>query len=385
MGIPIKYNLRSMWMRRVGTLMTALGIGLTVSIVVIMLSMVYGLQSAFTETGRDDQLIVVRKGAQNETNSYFNRDLFQTVRFLPGLAQDDKGEPLASGEIVVVINWPRLDGGETNVVMRGMRHVGFALRPEMRIVEGRRFEPGLREIVVSESVANRFEGMQLGQSVEINKSQWKIVGLFESDGSAHDSEIFAAYDDVAQAWLRPIYTSILVRAESGQAFQALRQRIDDDQRIQLQAVPQREYFASQTGTAAPIMTVGTFVAICMGIGACFASMNLMYGTIMARVKEIATLRALGFKRFSILVSFMIEAVLLTLMGGLLGCLMALPMHGITTGTTNFAGSFSEVLFQFRITPFILAAGMIFALSVGIFGGFLPSLRAARIRLIEALR
>jgi len=389
MKIPLKYNLRSMWVRGVGTLMTAAGIGLTVAIVIVMMSMVSGLQSAFTETGQDNQLIVIRQGSLNEVNSYFGRDLYQTIRFLPGVARDANDEPQASPELIVVINWPRVGGEETNLVMRGIDvPVGLELRPEIEVVEGRVFQPGLREILVSRSVSRRFDGMQLGRTINVSRADWKIVGIFDSDGSAYDSEIFAAKEDVAQAWRRTaMYTSILLRAEDAGASQQIQDRVKDDQRINLQAVPQKEYFAAQTDTANSVQVLGTFIGMLMGIGACFAAMNMMYGTIMSRVKEIATLRALGFRRFSILSSFLVESVLLTLLGGILGCLMAFPFEGWTTGTANMStsGSFSEVLFKFRITPYILASGLTFALAVGVLGGFLPSLRAARLRLIEALR
>ncbi len=369
--------------------MTAAGIGLTVAIVIVMMSMVSGLQSAFTETGQDNQLIVIRQGSLNEVNSYFARDAFQTIRFLPGIARDAQDEPLASPELIVVINWARMGGEKTNLVMRGIPlPVGLELRPEIRIVEGRSIQPGLREILVSRSVSRRFQDMQLGNTINVSRSDWKIVGIFDSDGSAYDSEIFAAMEDVAQAWRRTaMFTSVLLRASDAQAAQEIQKRVKDDQRINLQAVPQKEYFAGQTDTANSVQYLGTFIGFLMGIGACFAAMNMMYGTIMARVKEIATLRALGFRRHSILSSFMVEAILLTLLGGLLGCLMALPFEGWTTGTANLStsGSFSEVLFKFRITPQILAFGLGFALMVGVLGGFLPSLRAARLRLIEALR
>ncbi|HSR67612.1 MAG TPA: ABC transporter permease [Acidobacteriota bacterium] len=387
MKIPIKYNLRSMWNRRVGTLLTAAGVGLTVAIVIVMMAMVGGLTSAFTDTGHSDQLIVIRKGSRNEVNSYYGLNNFATVRELPGVASDEEGKPLASGEVVVVINWPRSSGEETNLTMRGMGEQGLKLRPELRIVEGRTFESGVREIIVSRSASQRFDGFRLGDTPLINDAPWTVVGIFETGGSAYDSEIMTSHSDIAQEWQRPIHSSILLRAQDLQAVEDIRKRIDEDRNIDLQAIPQRQYFADQTSSAGPVLVLGTFVAVMMGIGACFAAMNMMYGTIMARVKEIATLRALGFKRRSILSSFMVEAMLLTLLAGILGCLMALPLNGITTGTANMGtnGSFSEILFQFRITPPLLVAGIVFALGVGVAGGFLPALRAARIRLIDALR
>ncbi len=387
MKIPLKYNLRSLWVRRFGTLMTAIGIGLTVFIVVIMMALVHGLNTAFTDSGQDNQLIVIRQGSLNEVNSYYGRNLFPTIRDLDGVAEDENGEKLIAGEIIVVVNWPRLDGKESNLVMRGTSETGLRLRPELTVTEGRLFREGLREVMISRSISNRFKDMSIGNSIQVAGADWKIVGLFDVVGGAYDSELFTGYEDVAQEWRRPIYSSILLRAESAQASLDLQKAVADDQRIRLQAVDQKEYFAAQTDTSAPVSFLGTFVAIMMGTGACFAAMNMMYGTIMARVREVATLRALGFRRRSILSSFLIESMLLTLLGGIIGCIVALPVHGITTGTTNLSasGNFSEMLFQFRITPTILAYGMAFSLGVGLLGGFFPSLRAARLKLIDAMR
>lgn len=384
MKIPLKYNLGSLWVRRVGTLMTALGIGLTVSIAITMMALVNGLDSTFVETGHPNQLIVIRDGALNEVNSYFNRDLFQTVRLLAGIAKDEQGEPMAAGEIIVVINHPRLTGESSNVIVRGTSAMGLKLRPEARLVQGRWFQRGLREIVVSESLSNRFQSMRLGDTLHMSRSDWKVVGVFNAAGTAYDSEILADYEEIAQDWDRPIYTSILLRATDAPAFAQIRQRIADDRRIHLQAVDQKEYFRGQTVSSAGIKALGFFIAMMMGVGSSFAAMNMMYGSIMSRSKEVGTLRALGFSRWSILSSFMVESILLALLGGVLGCLMALPLHGISTGTANFV-TFSEILFNFRITPKMLLLGMLFAATVGVFGGGLPALRAARTNLINALR
>ena len=384
MKIPLKYNLGSLWVRRVGTLMTALGIGLTVSIFITMLALVNGLDSTFIDTGHENHLIVIRDGSLNEVNSYFNRDLLQTVRLLPGINSGENNEPRACGEIIVVINHPRVTGESSNVMVRGTSEIGFKLRPEARIVQGRWFRRGLREIVLSELLSKRFQNMRLGDTLHMSRSDWKVVGIFNAGGTAYDSEIWADYEEIAQDWDRPIYTSILLQAESPDASKEIRRRISEDRRIHLQAIPQKEYFRGQTVSSVGIKALGVFIALVMGIGSCFAAMNMMYGTVMSRSKEVGTLRALGFSGWSILASFLVESVLLALLGGVLDCLMALPLHGISTGTANFS-TFSEVLFHFRITPTILLQGMVFATFVGILGGGLPARRAARIKLVEALR
>jgi putative ABC transport system permease protein len=382
--IPLRYNTGSLWARRTGTIMTVIGIGLTVSIFVIMAALVAGLEATFVETGHENQLIVIRQGSLNETNSYYSRDLFQIIRFLPGIAHGPDRNPLAVGEIVVNVNHTRMDGESSNIIMRGTSESSLALRPEARIREGRIFRSGLREIVASRSLSLRFQNFKPGSTVHFGRSDWTVVGIFEAGGTAYDSEIWADYAAVAQDWDRPIYSSILLRTENEAASEQIRRRIADDQRINLQAIPQRKYFADQASTSAGIKMLGNFIAIIMGIGASFAAMNMMYGSVMARAREVATLRAIGFRKRNILASFLFESVLVSLLGGILGCLIALPMQGLSAATANFE-TFSEVLFSFRLTPAILLQGMIFALAVGIIGGFLPARRAAAVRLIDLLK
>ena len=384
MKIPLKYNLGSLWVRRVGTLMTALGIGLTVAVVITMMALVNGLDATFVETGHEHHLIIIRDGALNEVNSYFNRDLLGTIRLLPGIRSDENNEPMASGEIMVVINHPRITGESSNVTVRGISPMGLRLRPEAQLVQGSWFRRGLREIAVSESLSRRFQNMNLGEMIHMSRSNWKVVGIFNAGGTAYDSEIWTDAEDVAQDWDRPVYSSMLLESVDATAAKDITRRIADDRRIHLQAVSQKEYYRSQTVTSIGIKALGVFIAVIMGIGSCFAAMNMMYATVMARIKEVGTLRALGFSRWSIWSSFLVESIVLALFGGILGCLMALPLHGISTGTANFA-TFSEILFNFRITPKILLQGMIFAAIVGILGGGLPARRAAQVRLIDALR
>jgi ABC-type antimicrobial peptide transport system permease subunit len=373
-----------MLVRWVGTLMTALGIGLTVAVFIIMMALVNGLDSTFVETGHDNHLIVIRQGSQNEVNSYFDRDLFQTVRLLDGIARGANGEPLAAGEIVVIINHPRATGESANVMIRGTSKVGFDLRPEVKLIAGRRFRSGLRELIVSESLSKRFQNLELGKTIHIGRSDWSIVGVSQAGGTAYDSELWGSYDDIAQEWDRPLYSSIVLQAQDASAAGRIRTRIEDDRRIHLQAFDQKKYFKDQTSSSLGLKALGVFIAVVMGIGSCFAAMNMMYAAVIGRSKEVATLRALGFPRRSILASFLVESVLLALIGGVLGCRLALPAHGISTGTANFL-TFSEVLFNFRITPKIAAAGLAFSAFVGVVGGFLPALRAARTKLLDVLR
>jgi putative ABC transport system permease protein len=364
--------------------MTVFGIGLTVSIFVIMTALVAGLEATFVDTGHEDQLIVIRQGSLNETNSYFGRDLFQVVRFLPGIARGPNQDPLAIGEIVVNVNHTRIGGENSNIIFRGTSEDSLTLRPEAKIVAGRMFRSGLREVVASQALSRRFQNLTPGSTVHFGRSDWAVVGLFDTEGTAYDSEVWGDYNAVAQDWDRPIYSSILLRVQNASASEQIRKRIADDRRINLQAIPQKKYFADQASTSLGIRLLGNFIAIVMGIGACFAAMNMMYGSVMSRSREVATLRAIGFRKRSILASFLFESMLVGFLGGILGCLLALPMHGISGATANFE-TFSEVFFYFRLTPRILLGGLMFAVAVGILGGYLPARRAARTKLIELLR
>jgi putative ABC transport system permease protein len=226
--------------------------------------------------------------------------------------------------------------------------------------------------------------MRFEDTIHMSRSEWKVVGIFNAGGTAYDSEIWTDYEDVAQDWDRPIFSSILLKADNPGAAQAIVRRIADDRRIHLQAISQKEYYLSQTSSSIGIKALGTFIATLMGIGSCFAAMNMMYGAVMSRSREIGTLRALGFSRWSILTSFLLESVCLSLVGGIFGCLMALPLHGLSTATANFS-TFSEIIFNFRITFIILLQGLFFAMMVGVLGGGLPARRASQISILQSMR
>ena len=375
--IPIRYNLRSMAVRRVGTAMTILGVALTVMVFVSIIAMVQGLQNTFVETGDPLNLIVIRKGSLSEVNSFFDREI-------KGIVETMDGVESVSGEIVVLVNSPRTTGESTNIMVRGVSDKSLDLRPQLKIAEGRMFKGGLREIVVSRSIANRFRNAQLGENLKIGRTTWKVVGILDAAQTAYDSEAWADYNEVAQEFERPIYSSLLVRAKDQAAISSIRTRVEEDRRVKLDVFGEKDYFASQTGAARPIQILGYLVGVIMAIGSCFAVMNTMYAATAYRIREIATLRVLGFKRHSILLSFMFESLVLSLCGGVLGCLLALPVHGISTGTVNF-NNFAEVAFQFRITPTLIAEGMGFSVIMGVIGGLLPARMAARIPIVRALR
>jgi putative ABC transport system permease protein len=375
--IPIKYNVRSLIMRRVGTIMTVMGVALTVAVFVSILAMVQGIESTFISTGEPLNLIILRQGSQSETNSFFNRDI-------KGIVETTEGVQTVSGEMIVLVNADRTSGGATNVIVRGISDKSMELRPTIKIAEGRMFRPGLREVVVAKTLSGRFKDTRLGDKFKIGRTTWDVVGVIDASGTAYDSEIWGDYNEVASEFERPIYSSLLVRVADPSAIASVKDRIANDRRIKLDVFRQKEYFESQTSTSAPIRILGYVVAIIMSIGSCFAVMNTMYAATAYRTREIATLRVLGFKRRSILLSFMLESLVLAVLGGIVGCLLALPVNGISTGTLNFA-SFSEVVFKFRITPKLMLEGIVFAAIMGTLGGMLPARLAARTLIIRALR
>ena len=375
--IPIKYNVRSIIVRRVGTLMTVLGVALTVAVFVSILAMVNGLENTLIDTGHPLNLLLIRQGSQSEMNSFFDLEIKGIIDTLDGVQA-------VAGEVVVLINHPRLTGESTNVLIRGVTEQSFELRPAVKIAEGRMFRSGLRELLVSRSISNRFQSAKLGDSITIGNSQWSVVGIIDAAQTAYDSEIWGNYSEIAQAFDRNVYSSLLVRVADPAAVESVRARIADDRRVRLDVFGEQEYFENQTASAIPIRVLAYLVAVIMAIGSCFAVMNTMYASTAYRTREIATLRVLGYKRRNILLSFVLESVVLGAIGGIVGCLLALPINGITTGTANFA-SFSEIVFQFRITPRLMMQGVAFAAIMGGIGGLLPARLAARIPIVRALR
>jgi putative ABC transport system permease protein len=385
MAIPITYNIRNLRLRLGATVMTALGIALTVTVALFIMALLSGLKSAFATSGSPLNVLVLRKGSTAELNSTVTRAQMQDLRYLTGVTQDSQGEPLASGEMVVVIVLPRKNSsGETNVTVRGMTPVGFKLRPTVQLVEGRWFTPGQREVVVSQAIHERFANTSLGDSLEFGKGKWTVVGIFNSRGTTHESEIWADVNQMGSDFDRTEYSSVLLTATDAVSADALKHRMSDDQRLKLDGMIEKDYYADQTQSGAPIKFVGTLVAIIMAVGSCFAAMNTMYAAVAYRSREIATLRILGFSRPSILTSFVIESVLLSVLGGLIGIVLMLPFNGLTTGTSNMM-TFSEVVFKLKITPAVASTALGFAIIMGLFGGLAPAWHAARENILTALR
>jgi putative ABC transport system permease protein len=386
MPVPIQYNIRNLKLRKSATIMTALGIALTVTTAIFILALLAGLNAAFKGSGDTLNVLVLRKGSTAELAAGgVDRDALPIMKDLPGVARDAQGQPLVSGEDLLVVVLPRNDGtGETNVTVRYLSPTGIEMRPEVKLVAGRWFTPGQREIVVSKSIHNRFAQANIGDSMWIGKGPWTVVGIFDAGGTAHDSEIWGDVNQLAADFDRPTYNSVLLRATDPVAADALKNRVSDDQRLKLNGMLETDYWAKQTSSGNPIKFVGMIVAVIMAIGSCFAAMNTMYAAVAYRSREIATLRVIGFSRPSILTSFVFESVMLSLLGALVGIVLMLPFNGMTTGTNNPV-TFSEAVFSLRMTPGVVGSAVIFAVIMGLFGGIAPAWHAARREILASLR
>jgi putative ABC transport system permease protein len=384
MKIPIAYNVQNLIVRRMTTLMTMSGIALTVAVLVASLALVNGLRSTFAKTGDPLQILVLRKGSTAELGSAVSRQAFAHVQALSDIAKDSSGQPRASLEMVQVINLPSVDDPKgMNVTVRGLTSAGVALR-SVRLVRGNWFQAGHREIVVGQSIAQRYPGAQLGQSLRFGRGDWRIVGIMDGGQSVFNSEIWGDLNQVSSDYNRQdSLSSVLVRAGDQSQVAALIHTIGDDRQFNLVGLSEPAYYAQQTASGAPLEFLGILVAIIMAIGSSFAAMNTMYAAVSRRSSEIGTLRVLGFSRATILKSFLIESVLISLAGGVLGCLITLPLNGVTTGVGSFF-TFSEIAFRFRVGPSTMGIGLVFAVVVGAIGGLFPARNAAKRDVLEAL-
>ncbi len=385
MALPLIYNVRNLAARRAGTAMTAIGIGLVIFVFIWFLALANGFQKTLVSTGRADNLIVLRKGATSEVESHLTRDWVAILKAHPDVATGEGERPLASADLVVIANLPRKDGVAANVSIRGVSPDAFALRPYVKVTEGRLPQPGLSEVVVGRAIARRFGNLTVGSNVTIDETEWSIVGIFDSGGSAFESEIWGDAEVLLPAFDRDGFVSVTFRLRDPSRANAVIEELGKEARMQVQVSTERDYYNAQSGMlGAALSTLGTFVAVIMAVGAVFGALNTMYAAVDQRTREIATLLAIGFSPSSIYVSFVLESVLIGLIGGVIGVLLALPFNGVSTGTTNWT-SFSEVAFNFRISPEIVVTGLVFATLLGVVGGLLPARRAARKTIATALR
>jgi putative ABC transport system permease protein len=384
MALPISYNIRSLRVRWQVTLLAVLGIAMVIAVFVVLAAMAAGFRIALRSTGRSDNAIIVQKGSMSEMTSGMTRANADMIAVDSRVARDAKGQPMASPEIMMVANLKRVDGAETNVALRGVTLKALEVRGGLTISEGRVFTPGLYELMVGQHVKERY-GLEIGKTIRLQRREWTVVGVFKSEGNGFESEVWADVNVLGPAFNRTGgYQSLVVRLQDPGSFDALKASIENNPQFQLKVEREMNYYEAQAGGVATVlMALAWFVSIVMAIGAVVGAMNTMYSIVASRTREIGTLRALGFSRVSILTSFVLESLLLAVVAGLLGCVIAMPANTFS-GATGQA-TFSEIAFAFRVTPAIVITALIFAAWLGFLGGLLPAVRAARMPITSALR
>ncbi len=385
MRIPLVYNVRSILQRPVSTATTAVSIGLVVAVFVAMLALASGFRAALATTGSPENVIVLRQGAQDELSSGISREAARTIASFPHVAKGEDGLPMVSPEVYVLLNPDRKTGGIGNVVARGVDPRAFAVRKGVRVVAGRAFRSGASEIIIGRRIAERFVNMDIGDSLEFGGRKWAVVGHFEADGSGFESEVWGENEQFMPVFRGEVYQSVIFRLAPGTSLEEARRAIEGDPRIQVSVRDEQDFYTAQSGVLSTTLRImAVFISAIMSVGAIFGAVNTMYAAVAARSSEIAVLLTLGFRPRSVLASFLAEAAVIALIGGVLGCLFALPINGLATSTTNWQ-SFSEVAFAFRVTPSLLLYGLVFSLVMGLLGGFFPAWKASRMPVVEALR
>jgi len=385
MALPLKYNIRNIVVRKGSTLATAFTIGLTVAVFLLVMALARGIDLTLASSGEPLNLIVLREGSTAELNSSVTREQFNDLVYLDGV-QRESDKPLATGETITLIYKARKGMSQgSNVMVRGVGPMSFKLRSGFQTVAGRLFQPGLTEAVVSKRIAERFQGLDIGDKFRIQTTDYTVVGLFNSAGKAFESEIWVDNNSLASTTKRETYSSVLMRVNDQNALTALSKRITDDPKLHLKAVSERVFYEDQQGAASGMLKgLAVFISFIMAVGAGFAGMNTMYAAVSRRTKEIGTLRVLGFGRFSILIAFLLESVAIALIGAAIGILLSLPLNFVSTGTSNWQ-NFSEIAFNFRVTPDLMIFALVFGGVIGFVGSLLPSIRAARFKIVDALR
>jgi putative ABC transport system permease protein len=366
--------------------MTAMGIAMVVAVFVMTLAIAQGFQSTLVASGSPQNAIVMRKGSTSENVSAVLQPQLPIIESMSQVARGADGRALASPELVVIISLPRMtDNNPANVPLRGVGPKAFEVRDNLKFVQGRRFQFGTREINVGQQAVARFKGLTLGSDVKFGNATWQVVGVFTADDSSFESEVWGDVDLMMPAFQRNGYQSVTAKLTDPSAFPAFESAMAADPRLDLKPQREREYYEGQSATTSTLIRVfSTFVTAILSIGAVFGAMNTMYAAVAYRTREIGTLRALGFSRFRIVSAFLAESVALALVGGVVGCILALPVNGLSTGAMNMQ-SFSELAFKFRVTPGLIVGGMVFAAIMGAVGGLLPALRAARLPVAYSLR
>ena len=387
MKIPFKYTIKNFTSRKLTTFITIFGVALVVFVFAAVLMMAYGIQKTLIATGLPDNVLITRKAANGEISSIVDGEAQDVIRTLPHIAVDKEGKQIISKEPVVIINLKKIGGGVSNVTVRGVSNVILELRPQVKIVEGRMFNFGLRELIVGSAVTGRFIGAKLGDEVKFAGDNWKIVGVFDSDGSGFDSEMWGDSQALLNAFNRGnAASSVTLKLDNINNFKDFKKNFEFDRRLQqYEAKIEQQYFEEQSELMANFIRIlGIFITVIFSFGATIGAMITMYAAVANRTVEVGTLRALGFKRRSILAVFLIESLVIALAGGIIGIFLASFLQFFNISTLNF-GSFAELSFSFSISSSIIISSLIFAVLMGIIGGFLPSVRAARLNIVNALR
>ena len=385
MALPLKYNIRNIIVRKGSTLATAFTIGLTVAVFLMVMALARGIDLTLSSSGEPLNMIVLREGSTAELNSSLTRENFNDLMYLDGVERE-ADKPLAAGELVTLIYKARKGMSQgSNVTVRGVGPMSFKLRSGFQTVAGRLFQPGLTEAVVSKRIAERFQGLEVGDRFRIQTTDYTVVGLFDSAGKAFESEIWVDINSLASTTKRENYSSVLMRVKDQNALSALSKRITDDPKLHLKALSERTFYEDQQGVASGALKgLAVFISFIMAVGAGFAGMNTMYAAVARRTKEIGTLRVLGFGRLSILIAFLLESVAIALIGAAIGIVLALPLNFVSTGTSNWV-TFSEIAFNFRVTYDLMLIALAFGGVIGLIGSLLPSIRASRFKIVDALR
>jgi ABC-type lipoprotein release transport system permease subunit len=383
--IPLVYNLRSIVQRPVSTAMTALGVALVVAVFVAMLALANGFRAVLVQTGSPGNVMVLRRGATSEMQSGISRESVRLLSADPRVATGADGRPQLSPEVFVVVNIPRAVGeGVNNVVARGVNEEAFAVR-DIHLVAGRRFASGRSEIIIGQKIVPRFAHTAIGDTLRFAGRDWIVVGHFEAGGSAHESEIWGENEQFMPVFRGDVFQSVIFRLTDPAAFDDVKRALESDRRLEVQAQRESAFYAGQATVLTQILTfLAVMITSIMAVGAVFGAVNTMYAAVSSRTPEIAVLLTLGFPPRSVLASFLAESAVIAFLGGVAGGLLALPINGIVTSTTNW-NSFSEVAFAFRVTPGLLVGGIVFAVVMGLVGGFFPAWRAARLQVVQALR
>ncbi|HUP94365.1 MAG TPA: ABC transporter permease [Burkholderiales bacterium] len=386
MSIPLRYTLRNLWTRKLTTVLTAGGMALVVFVFAAVQMLDTGLRATLVATGQPDNVLVTRRGSNAEISSGVDRVQAAIIESQPEIAVSTDGTRLVSKEAVILITLPKRESGQaTNVTTRGIGDDAYSLRPQVRLVQGRAFEAGATEAVVGKSLAARFEGATVGSVLRFGGREWRVVGIFDSGGAAFDSEVWVDADQLMQAFRRQAYSSVIARLTDAAQFDALKARIEADPRVTLDVKRERVFYEEQSQALSKFISyLGLTLSIIFSIGAMIGATITMHASVSNRIGEIGTLRALGFRRSAVLLAFLFESILLGAIGGAVGVALASVMQLVQISTLNWQ-SFAELAFTFTLTPRIIVVSFVFAVVMGVIGGFLPAVRAARLKIVDALR